>query len=499
MTMASQAALSSDLTHAWWRTIRVSLVSGPADPVLDEVIGHLRDHFRVHGHEVQAAPDDQTDVLVTTAPFGVPLNWRDSVMLTARKRFGLRRTPTTHTLVRVRPAELQGWLDRFAASLAKDPVDPADFAFPGLNDQAYHTLVEQGRRGGPIMALIRLLQAQSKCIRIILVVGDDHPEAAYYFDLVGAFPRVEASNPAAFYADMVKRVVTSASTSEITKHQVVPEPLSHAEWLAMATPAAMREAGQQLGLRGFFTEMIKIADLVNVPSVGDSIASQYSEGCFATWDPAVNGLVATITGSARPVEKENITDDELALIVGVRSDGLGAVVRHVEGKRNDSPSSEAVEMIEMDASLPQVQLGAEWGPLAGRRVPVARSKLHGHRGVDRYDPRHVEFVPLDPPYYRYAVSCSTDAQARAVKSAFSRAEALRNPADPRQVVFTVLPGHGVVMVEKWVPGRAPFQVLWEAMDSGHLRVAKAVPQGPHGYAAEADGLVGLREAALLAG
>jgi hypothetical protein len=30
-------------------------------------------------------------------------------------------------------------------------------------------------------------------------------------------------------------------------------------------------------------------------------AAQYSEGCFATWDPAVAGLVANVTGSARPV------------------------------------------------------------------------------------------------------------------------------------------------------------------------------------------------------
>lgn len=494
MTMAFQASLSSEHTHPWWRNIRVALVAGPSDPVLDEVMAHLREHFRVHGHDVQAAPDDTTDVLVTTAPFGAPLNWRESVMLTARKRFGLKRTPTTQTLIHVRPAELHAWLERFAASLAKDPVDPADFAFPGLAEQAYRTLVEQGRRGGPIMALIRLLQAQSKCIRIILVVGEDHPEAAYYFDLVGAFPRVEAVDPQVFYSDMVRRVVTSVSTSEVTKHQVVPERLSHAHWSALSTPGAMRVAGRELGKRGFFTEMIKIADLVSVPSVGDSIASQYSEGCFATWDPIANGLVATITGSARPVEKENITDDELALIVGARADGLGAVVQHVDGKRNDSPSSEAVEMIEMDAALPRVQLNAAWGAAAGRWVPVARSKLHGHRGIDQYDPRYVEFVPLDPPFYHYLVSCATDAQARAIKAAFARSEALRNPDDPRQVVFTVLPGHGVVMVEKWVAGQAPFQVLWEHMDAGHLRVAKAVPQGPHGYAAGAGQRLELREA-----
>ncbi|MBL8058514.1 MAG: hypothetical protein JNK29_17555 [Anaerolineales bacterium] len=498
MTIVMPESVSPEHIHTWWRNIRVALVPGPTTPVLDEVITHLRSHFRVHGHDVQAAPDDGSDVLVTTAPFGQPLNWRESVMLTARKRFGLKRTPTTHTLIHVRPAQLQEWLDRFAGSLAKDPVDPADFVFPGLADSAYRTLVEQGRRGGPIMALIRLLQAQSKCIRIVLVVGEEHPQAAYYFDLVGAYPRVEAGDPELFYADMVRRIVTSVSTSEVTKHQVVPERLTRAAWDALAAPGAMRVAGRELGQRGFFTEMVKIADLVSVPSVGDSIASQYSEGCFATWDPIANGLVATITGSARPVEKENITDDELALIVGVRADALGAVVQHVDDKRNDSPSSEAVEMIQMDAGLPRLQLSAEWGPAAGRWAPVSRSKLHGHRGIAAYDPRHVEFVPLDAPFYRYLVSCATDAQARAIQAAFARSEALRQPDDPRQVAFTVLPGHGVVMVEKWVAGKAPFQVLWEAMDAGHLVVAKAVPQGPHTYVPAADGRLELREGSAAA-
>lgn len=492
MSTVVRESFSTEHDHTWWRNIRVALVPGPTTPVLDEVMHQLREHFRAHGHQVQAAPDEATDVLVTTAPFAEPLNWRDSVMLTARKRFGLKRTPTTHTLVHVRPAQLEALLAGFAAALAKDPIDPADFSFPGLAPSAYRTLVEQGRRGGPIMALIRLLQAQSKCIRLILVVGDEQPAAAYYFDLVGAHPRVEAANAEAFYADMVRRVVTSVSTSEVTKHQVVETRLTRAEWDALSTPAAMRVAGRELGLRGFFTEMVKIADLVSVPSVGDSIASQYSEGCFATWDPIANGLVATITGSARPVEKENITDDELALIVGVRPDGLGAVVQHVDDKRNDSPSSEAVEMIEMDEGLPRLALGAEWGAAAGRRVPVARSKLHGHRGIDRYDPRRVEFVPLDPPFYRYLVSCATDAQARAIKAAFARSETLRNPDDPRQMAFTVLPGHGVVMVEKWVAGKAPFQVMWEYMDAGYLRVDKRVPQGPHSYEPLPDGRLELQ-------
>jgi hypothetical protein len=216
-----------------------------------------------------------------------------------------------------------------------------------------------------------------------------------------------------------------------------------------------------------------------------AIADQYSEGCFATWDPQLNALIATVTGSARPVDKGNLTDDDLSVIVGVQPGCCGAVVMRVEGNANDLPSSEAVEMMDMDSSLPRIKLDAAW-PLQAE-VPVVRSKLHGHRGIASYDPEFVEHVFLDTAYYHYPVSCSTDSQARAIKAAFARSEALRNPADPRQVVFTVLPGHGIMIVEKWIPGKAPFQTLWEYFDSGVIEVVKAIPQGPLAFVPDASG------------
>jgi hypothetical protein len=125
---------------------------------------------------------------------------------------------------------------------------------------------------------------------------------------------------------------------------------------------------------------------------------------------------------------------------------------------------------------------------------VVRSKLHGHRGMAAYDPRYVEFAPLDPPYYHYLVSCGTGAQAQGIKDAFARSEALQNPQDPRQVVFTVLPGHGIVIVEKWVSGTTPFQVMWEYMDAGYLEVENRVPQGPMEYVPGLDGRMLLQTA-----
>lgn len=482
MTVGLKESINTKPAHDWLRPVKAMFVPGAGSPVLSAVAAGLSDHLRRHGHQIQTRPDDSTDAVFTIAPFGEPIGWRESLLFAGRRRLGLKRTPTIFTLIHVTPERLQQTLNYFERVLAKEPIDPADFAFPGLAPEAYHTLVEQGRRGGPIMALERLLQAQSKSIRILLVVGDDRPLYAYLFDLVGAYPRIDADDPDFFYSDLVLRIATALCTFEITQHQVRGGLIPRSLWDAASAPGAMLAASQQLGQRSFFTETVRVANLIHAPAIADSVAEQYSEGCFATWEPKLDALLATITGSARPVDKSNITEDELAVIVGVRPDGLGAVVRHVEGKRNDKPSSEAVEMIDMDGSLPTIEPGPEWGEAASLRAPVSRSKLHGHRGVGAYDSRFVEFAPLDAPYYHYPVSCATEAQARAIRTAFARAEALRRPADPRQVAFTVLPGHGVVIVEKWVAGKAPFEAIWEYMDAGYLQVDNYVPQGWVEYA-----------------
>lgn len=490
MSLSQEEWETAQAIHPWLRSVQIAVVPGPTTPLVQEVIEGLKRAFCRLGHQVQEVPDPNTDAILTTARFNEPVSWRESLLLFARQRFRLQRTPIVYTLVQVSPASFQAWLDHFARVLTRDPPDPADYEFAGLAPQAYRVLWEQGRRGGPILAVERVVQAQTKSIRVLLVVGDDRPLAVYHFDLVGAHPCSQAETPELLYEDVVLRMVTTLSTREVNQHQVVGDPIPRGLWQQLRTPAAMGEAALQLGARRFFTEMVRIADLVQVPVVSDAVASQYSEGCFATWDPTINALIATVTGSARPVEKGKITEDDLAVIVGVRPDGLGALVRPVEGKRNDPPSTEAVEMMEMDRALPTIDLDPSWG--ISTPVPVVRSKLHGHRGMAAYDPRWVEYVPLDAPYYRYPVSCGTDAQARGIRAAFARSEALQNPADARQVVFTVLPGHGVVIAEKWVPGKEPFQTIWEYMDSGALEVQNLIPQGPMEYIPGGDGRMVLR-------
>lgn len=460
---------------------------------MEQVVSGLQGAFRALGHTVQESPDEQTDLLLTTAPFAQSLNWREAIMFIGRRHFGLTHTPTTITLIHARPDEFQDLMGHFEAALKKQPMDPAEFTFEGLAATGYQTLMQQGQRGGAILSLERLLQAQSKSIRILLVIGEDEPQAAYLFDLVGAHPRIDAINSEVFYRDIVLRIVTGLSTLEVTDHQVAGEPIPYDLWRELPVPSAMRTAARELGQRGFFTQMVRVADIVDVPAVGATVAEQYSEGSFATWEPRLMALIATITGSARPVDKDNISEDELAVIVGVRPDGRGAMIRQVENKRNDPPSSEAVEMMAMDGPLPKIPITLQTqGDRSSFQVPVARSKLHGHRGVAAYHPDHVEYAQLDLPYYHYPVSCATEAQASGIRQAFSRAEALLNPDDPRQVVFTVLPGHGVVMVEKWQADKAPFQLIWEYMDAGHLQIEAPVPQSWYTYELESDGRYHLR-------
>jgi hypothetical protein len=487
--------------HDWLKKIRVAYVPTPTTPLLERAVKDLLEQFQNLGHTVDSSPDNSTDVILTTASFLEPIKWRNALMFTARKRFELKTLPTVITVMHAPPDEFKEALEYFEKVLDKDQISPEDYDLAGLAPSAYLTLYEQGKRGGPILSLMRTLQSQAKCIRIILIVGEDNPIEAYTFDLVGAFPRTDASDHNEFYKNLVYRILTAVSTSEVTKHQVVEHPISQEQWQSLHTPIAMRKAGQEFGKRNFFTQMIRIADLVHVPAIDEAISRQYSEGCFTTWDPLISGLIATITGSARPVDKDNLSDDEMAVIVGVRPDGLGALVRKVEGKRNDPPSSEAVEMIEIDLPLPRIFVHIQADGVVSHNdttgsnmyeVPVARSKLHGHRGVQAYNPEFVEHVSLDDPFYHFPVSCSTEAQARAIKDAYARSEALINPKDPRQVIFTVLPGHGVVIAEKWVPGKSPFQVIWESMDSGDLQIENFVPQGPLTYELDNNGMMVLR-------
>jgi len=471
--------------HSWLRQVRLCHVPGESNPMLDEFVERLKRSFERLGHPLLLEPTETMDAFLTTARYDVPLDWRDSLLFRGRRRFGLKVKPILYTLIAITPAQLRQLLEHFERVLRKSPPDPADYHFDGLAPRAFDVLYEQGHRGGPMMCVTRLCQGRFKTLRAVLVVGEERAECAFVFDLAGAFPRCESTDPDGLAEDVALRLATSLSTSDLVNHRFEGEEIPREQWEGLAARQAMIDASKALGERRFFTTQVRIADLVVAPSLTDAVARQYSEGCFATWEPELDALVTTVTGSRNPVEKGRISEDDLAVVTGVTPDGDGALARPVAGLRNDPPSSEAVELKDVDDLLPWIELSAEWN-LAGK-VPVIRSKLHGHRGVAGYDPEHVEFLPLDEPYYHYPVSCSTAGQAAGIRVAFSRARCLLDPDDPRTIAFTVLPGHGMLMVEKWIPGKAPFEHLIEAMDAKRIEIVNGVPQGSMSYSPDPDG------------
>ena len=162
--------VSANMLHPWLRKVGVAHVSGPSTPALDAVVAGLLDRFELREHRVQAIPGYGTDAVFTTARYGEPVDWRDAPMFTARKRFGLNHNPTVFTFLHMSAQTLRCELERIDRALQKDPPSAHDFRYPGLASLAPHVLIEQGLRGGPILALLRVLQAQTKCFRVVLVV-----------------------------------------------------------------------------------------------------------------------------------------------------------------------------------------------------------------------------------------------------------------------------------------------------------------------------------------
>jgi hypothetical protein len=457
-------------THSWLKQLYIAHIPGRSTDLADRVASELMDYLQQDGHFMQEVPSSETNVILTTAVLGEPLGWREALMFTARRRYKLEHVPTVFTIVHALPEQFNEWMAQIEQILKSGGETLPGFA--GVPESAHKTLYQQGKRGGAILYLLRVIQIQTKCIRVLLVTGEDKPESTFLFDLVGAHPQIKFEEAHDFYRDIATRIMTAASTREITRHREVEPRIEQEQWSRLAAIKEMIQASKEFGRRDFFTEMIRVSDVAEVPGFSDAISSQYSEGCFATWDLQLNGLLTTITGSARPVKKENITDQDLAVIVGIKPEEDGALIRKIEGHPNHPPSSEAVEMIGMDMQLPKIRLEN------GAEVPVIRSKLHGHRGVHSFDPKRIEYVSLPDSYLYYPVSCSTDAQYRAVREAFLGSSALQNPDDPRQIVFTILPGHGMIIVEKWVEGKQAFQAIWEAMDNRDIEISNYIPQGP---------------------
>jgi hypothetical protein len=164
MSSISTPSTIPKTVHTWLRTIRAAYVPGRTTPLLEAFADELIKALQRNGQLVLSEPQEGTDVLLTTAPYGEPISWREGFLFTARRRFGLQHAPLVFTLIHATPEELRATLDRFAAALAKNPPNPGDFAFPGLAPQAYGRSTSRGS-AGPI-----LLSGAATA-----VAGEEHP------------------------------------------------------------------------------------------------------------------------------------------------------------------------------------------------------------------------------------------------------------------------------------------------------------------------------------
>src|SRR5690349_827612 len=185
------------------------------------------------GHTTQELPSADTDVILTTARLGEPLGWREAFMFTARRRYGLNHVPTVFTIVHATYEQFNSLLAE-TETILKNGVESTP-RFPGIPETASRTLYQQGKRGGAIMYLLRIVQIQTKSIRVLLVLGDEKPDSAYLFDLVGAHPQIHNDDPQFFYKDIATRIMTAASTEEITRHQAVEPEIKREVWDNLAT------------------------------------------------------------------------------------------------------------------------------------------------------------------------------------------------------------------------------------------------------------------------
>ena len=79
MQISHSATYANQPLHDWLRSVKVAYVPGQTTSLLKEVVTNLLDRFKLRGHDVQNTPDDATDVLLTTAPFGESLDWREAM------------------------------------------------------------------------------------------------------------------------------------------------------------------------------------------------------------------------------------------------------------------------------------------------------------------------------------------------------------------------------------------------------------------------------------
>jgi hypothetical protein len=184
--------------------------------------------------------------------------------------------------MQVTPAQWQDLVDHFERALAKEPPDPADYRFAGLAPTAYQTLIEQGRRGGPILSMQRMLQAQAMCLRLVPIIGEEKPLYAYHFDLVGSMARTEGASDD-FYDDIVWRATTAVCAKDIGPISCFRASIG-VNGDHLSTPASMHRAGRSWASATSLRTWCASPASPTFQQYPIRWRRSVQRGCFATWE-----------------------------------------------------------------------------------------------------------------------------------------------------------------------------------------------------------------------
>jgi hypothetical protein len=466
--------------HTWTHPISIAYMPGDHTPALDLASRALLDWLRDAGCTITDQPNNGTELILTTRRYGNVVTRDEALFFNAKRQYHLSTRPQLLTMLDVPETDYQAMMEHFTKIAQMPEAEASLTRYAGLGPQAADLISHQARRGGPELAFARLVQGQVLSIRVMaLRTKDGQPYRAMHFDMAGAHPVTDATDLELFAEDAGARVLAAVCAVEVNHHSFVDEPVSAELWESLSSPDVMVRAGSMFTQFGFFTTPLYIEKLLGYRGISDAISAQFSEGCYAVFEPDIPGLLTTASGSSRLVDKRSISRLDQAVVVGMRSDHEGAVVRPVAGMEPVVPSVEAVEMMGLCERVPHHEhLNSHGNPV---NVPNVRAILHGHLGVAAFDPTKVEAVRLGPLYYTQLVSCGTGALAEGTAVAFAASESLKDLNDPRRVIFLEQPGHGVMVVEKWPPkddGTQPFETIHDYLSSGVLQMTLEVAQGP---------------------
>ena len=188
--------------HPWAHPITLAYIPAFRDHLIDAAIPEMLEWLRANGTTVQDTPTNDTDLIITTARFTDPVKRDDALLFHGKRKYGLSRRPQVLTVVSMTEAEYAELVQHFAA-LAENSAEALSLKYQGLGPQAIEVLLEQAQRGGPEVALGRLLQGQNKSIRVMALIGDNagKPVRAIHYDLAGAHPTTDARDLAYFAED----------------------------------------------------------------------------------------------------------------------------------------------------------------------------------------------------------------------------------------------------------------------------------------------------------